>query len=354
MYPSLNRYPCTSSKYFSSSGRRRELGARIVCRSFSSSLKSRNCWNRWHGTSWRRPDSAGNREEVDPYVGQYSARRQLKPYRRRMPNGQRPAFRHHYVPRSYLRHFVDAHDQLYGYRLPTRQAFPTTPKKAAYEEHFYTDLHEQAASALEGELAKFEGPFASVHRAILAAVERSNRLQPPTITSAKKLHLAQFAALQLIRTKKTREQMDAYAATIRTPGVTLTNEELARGSHINMIRSHLQSDLRVFAQAIVRHRLIFLTAPQGEVFWTSDHPVTIARGLDSGRISLGGGVGNDELELYLPLSSRVIAVFVGTHIGSLDPVYLLKPHQVAERNRVTHANAHETLYAARPIALSET
>lgn len=271
-----------------------------------------------------------------------------------MPNGHHPPFRHHYVPRSYLRHFTDAQGTLHGYSMPTNKSFTTTPKKAAYEEYFYTDLHEDEASSLEEELQRFEGPFASVHKSILATVERSTRQLPPVITPAKKLHLAQFAALQLIRTKKTRDQMQAHAATTRTPGMTLTNEDVARGSHIGMIRTHLHSDLQVFAQAIARHRLVFLTAPPGEVFWTSDHPVTPARGLENGRVSLGGGLGNDELELYLPLSSHVMAVFVGDHVGSLPPTYLLKSYQVAERNRMTRANAHKMLYAAHPIVLPES
>jgi hypothetical protein len=255
----------------------------------------------------------------------------------------------------YLKNFATEQGMLHGYTKRTNRIIPLAkPRDIAAEMDFHTDLDEETQAKLESKLAhNFEGPLSRTICLALSRI-RSNTVDSSSrqiISQQEKLDLAKFAALQLVRTKKIRDEMFDQAKNYRTPLMTLSDIELARAAHIMLINRHIDDNFNWFGQAIARHRICFQIAPQGQYFWTNDNPVFLGRGTDDGKAFWKGvGLKDDRLELYLPLSSDITAVFVGKHIRKVPPTVNLNAAQVVERNRLTYLAAHELVVGAVPIS----
>ncbi|MCD0166364.1 DUF4238 domain-containing protein [Deinococcus sp. 12RED42] len=270
-----------------------------------------------------------------------------------MPNGQKPSYNHHYVPQVYLHNFTAISGRLCGLNLRTSTPFALArPKDVAAYTDFHNDPDWEPINQLESDLGKrYEGPAGHLLRSVLSKTRltAAGLHGRPGITRQEHWQLAQFAALQLIRTPKMRDQMEARASRYRTPKVSLTNKELAKGAHLRIIRSHMEAGFSWFGGAIARHRLVLLVAPRGSVFWTSDAPVAVTENI-GGTLSLKDpALKSDRLELYLPLSSDVTAMFVGPHFQRPHTCYRLTPDEVAHHNELTRRNAYHYLYGAEPF-----
>lgn len=270
-----------------------------------------------------------------------------------MSKGSKPARNHHYVPQFYLRNFTNAAGTLYGYNKKDQEHFgPRNPKTVAKEKDFYRDIGEGAKAELETRLGKFENQLAPAIKRILAKVNLSvaGLPGPPAIDPDDKELLAQFVALQMIRTPQTLERMIQIASDYVSPEDRVRLKELAKGAFVGTINQHLDEELDTFSQVINRHRLMFLIAAKDTSFWTNDAPVFVAKGSDDGKAYWHGiGIGDESLELYLPISSKVIAVFVGMHLDKVPPYFRLAADQVAYRNRLTYLSAHELVFGAATI-----
>jgi Protein of unknown function (DUF4238) len=273
-----------------------------------------------------------------------------------MPNGNRPPKRHHYVPQGYLRNFTTPEGWLYGYNKRTGQAFQgATPQNVAAEDYFHTDPRREDPQELERVLDRnFEAPLLRTINAVIAHVRFARTgifKATPQHSPEEKYELAIFAALQLLRTNKTRSEMAVVSSRQRTNGMTLTDQELARYAHLELLADHLRDDFQWFASTIARNRLTFLVPPPGFSFWTSDHPVLVGRGTIDGRAFRGGvGLSNQHLELYLPLAWDVTAVFVGNHLDSVPDLVHMTSEAVNKHNQVTFQEADRLVLGRSAIS----
>jgi len=272
-----------------------------------------------------------------------------------MPHVDRPPKWHHYVPQGYLRNFTVPEGWLYGYNKRTGRAFThAKPRSVAAENDFHTDPTREDPQKLERQLAQdFESPLLKTINAVIAHVRRARAdscSAQPTLFPEEQRELAAFAALQLIRTKKSRNTMAVLAARQRTSDITVTDQTLARYAHLGLIRTQLQDEFRWFGDVIARHHLMFLVSPPESSFWTSDHPVLVGRGTEDGRAFRGGvGLNDENLELYLPLAWDVTAVFFGKHLENVPPVFTMTADQVKDRNRVTFEEADQLVLGRSSI-----
>lgn len=115
----------------------------------------------------------------------------------------------HFVPRSYLRHFTNDGKHLWVYDKVTGKSFGTTVDKVAQKNRFY-DVPIGSPGAdpnwdkqtVERWLGKTEAGFAKDLDTLLSEVERGGSL-----SVGLKERLAQFIAIQSIRTPKFREHL---------------------------------------------------------------------------------------------------------------------------------------------------
>jgi Protein of unknown function (DUF4238) len=116
------------------------------------------------------------------------------------------AKRHHTVPQFYLRGF-SSDDQLVTVRLPGKQRFVQSIRKAAAEMNFYAvEGHEDGPDAFEKLLSSVEGEAAKVFRMIADGVWPLEPEDRGTV--------AYFIALQAVRGPEQRRNMEHLAAQV--------------------------------------------------------------------------------------------------------------------------------------------
>lgn len=269
-----------------------------------------------------------------------------------------PPKKHHYVPQGYLRNFTNAEGWFYGYNKLTGKSFsPAAPKTVAYELDFHTDSRRANPQELEHRLDReFESPLLSVIKGVIGRVRliRGNVLPLtfPLVNADEQRKLAKFASLQLVRTPAMRNKMKERAANYRTEEDSISDEEMARLSHLGLIDTHTQSDFREFVSLIARHRMMFLMTPPQHSFVINDNPVFVGHGTDDGRAFWGNtGLKDERLELHLPLSWDVIAVFFGKHVSTSSVIYTMDPESVRRRNLLAFEYAEELILGREPLEL---
>ena len=266
-----------------------------------------------------------------------------------MSQKQNPPKWHHYVPVGYLKNFAVGNN-FFGFNKLKQKAFPTRPKDVAAQNDFHTDFRRVDPTELEVRLDRqFESPMlADINRVIgRVRLARAGLPTNPLVTPSEHLSLGKFAALQYIRTRAVREKMLVEAHKEIKPGMVVTAVQLAEKAHQHFIEQHLNDNLEWFGRAIAQHRLAFTTTSALHPYWTSDHPVIPARGKPGTKIDVGGvGLSEPNLELYLPLSWDIMAIFVGPHIQvRYQPVIPAPPEHVAEVNRMLLSQAHEFIFS---------
>ena len=250
----------------------------------------------------------------------------------------------HTVPRSYLDAFTDKNGMLYVANTFGGRPFRSKPEKAARRNYYYAwrkgeEFDEQVENFMAEE---YEAYLPHVIAAAIGMVQHSPDDLP-------KIHLAlaRLAALQLLRTPRIRQQLRQRAEMeAQSPGVTLTADELALASHLNMILGETLRGIESRLQSLVP---IILISPSGHPFHTSDHPVVTALQTgNAGKVSVTAsmGIGKEELELHYPLTPRLSYMLIPR---GAPRIMLLRPTDVDKVNTLTWVNAERHVYANVPL-----
>lgn len=231
------------------------------------------------------------------------------------------------MPVGYLKNFTSEGGTLYGYDKYKGRTFSLAkPKSVAFAWDFHTVPHPDDPAILERRLGRqFEAPALRLIKELTGRVREkaAGQLAGPIASLDNRRELARFAGLQLMRTKKQRDLMLQETKEHRFHGVTMPDEELARLAHLRLLEVYMADDFDIFVQLIGRHRLMFLSASKSKPFWITDHPVVVTRGGAGTKVDFGGiGLIEENLELHLPLTSDVMAVFVGAHIRRGVPEHM--------------------------------
>lgn len=238
----------------------------------------------------------------------------------------------HYVPQSYLRRFTPDGKLLWVFDKTTGSTFRSSVHNVAQENGFY-DLPGDVGQTVERTLSLIEERFSEGVEALLGSL---------SLTSEIRHELADYIALQALRTRKTRDVVSALAdklapATIDaadTPGLHcdfMTNPEAIR-SLGGVLRGHIWVVCRNDTE---------------QPFYTSDHPVTSYSAKDR-RWMQGTGLAMPGVEVHFPLSPHI-------DILMLEPVY---HHEQAMRDghvepvplsMVTRANCLQVCGCTRQV-----
>jgi hypothetical protein len=118
---------------------------------------------------------------------------------------------HHYVPRFYLKHFLDPKQQLWVYDKAVDRVFRTTPNRIAAETQFYRlpELMGGAFDALsiEKALSDLEFRASKVIARVVAEVSTQSGAKKVTVSDEERLILSEYLAAQHFRTLELRGLM---------------------------------------------------------------------------------------------------------------------------------------------------
>lgn len=278
----------------------------------------------------------------------------------------------HYVPQFYLRLYAESQDRLYVFDKHTERSFRANVRDIASTSYFYDfhpDIenafqeqvrqgkldnvdpqileHAQDPQLVEHALAEFEQAVAPVLDQAVASIRATG-----TITGEQKEVIAEFLAMQLLRTPEFRSLFIELAETVwneileRDFNLAANNlkvefdEKQASLMHADLLfapalRPHI-------AQVLARHIWLIGVNDTDQPLYTSDQPVVKMPHLAD------AGVGSPGIELAFPLTSRYVLILCErtafAHLAGSDrTAIILTP------DNVTHYNGMQVTQSTRQV-----
>jgi hypothetical protein len=272
--------------------------------------------------------------------------------------------RQHYVPQSYLSRFARK-ERLFAFDKPSRSSYPTNVLDIAAERFFY-DLPElDRLAGIVQSLEKFFHGFEQAgSQAIARIIAAADNRDATPIKEDDRIDLAIYLAVQFLRTKETRtllvqtnelvhkelflrhlEEMHPELAKYRDAITLTTIPEGETALHAQIL---LDSDFREkITEALYLRSWILLQCGEGEVLYTSDHPVVAHSDYLSNAYGRGGLLSRAS-EVSIPLNSSYALLLV-------DPEFY--PASAAQQGSiqtmrtetVTYQNHLQVRYAYRQV-----
>ena len=259
----------------------------------------------------------------------------------------------HYVPQFLLKNFVvGKKDHVWVFDKMTRKRFRTNVRNVAAETSFYDFDFEDATLTLEPSLGALESRVA----AILRPVVRDASLE--SLSQQNKVLLAQFLAVQFVRTKQWREMWGAFSKdlteTLRERGWDPTKIEgykTPTEAELKIEAARALVDADRFAPHFLDKTWVLLKATRGHPFLIGDNPIAMH---NTRELAPYGNIGLavPGIEIYLPLSKDLtLGLWCPSHekelraaVRKIDQIRSLDP-AMAERLTAGPLNAQELLYS---------
>lgn len=226
----------------------------------------------------------------------------------------------HYVPRFYLKNFMDSNERIWVYDKKNKSTFNPSILNIACENFFYdndtVDLAFDEEQYLEKYYSSKEAEFAPL---LLEFITKLESGEINVITSNDRDNFANYLVLQIDRTKEHREEsIQSYQVIIkqlRVKGFTedqikefgFDEEEISpKGLHIESILTGFKMD-KTFIDILKNHIWLVFKNETSQPFYTSDNPIVKkAHIIDKffsyeGYASLG-------IEIVFPISPKFILV----------------------------------------------
>jgi hypothetical protein len=210
---------------------------------------------------------------------------------------------HHYVPRFHLRRFADVKGRLWVWDKQTDRVFPVASGGIAAETQFYRLTQYEVLGhdplTMEKQLSDLEGEVAAITGQWLDWIPDIAPLDVVPIPRINRRIVAQFLAVQFLRTRDTREVLSALVE--HEHGSVLTEDE-AREHHTELIWNEDQVEL--IARRLRRSVWIFGRNTSTTPFVTSDNPMAFRTG--DNRRWLRAGFLSGGTYLVYPMSPGVV------------------------------------------------
>ncbi len=213
---------------------------------------------------------------------------------------------HHYVPRFYLRRFLDKDQRLWVFDKVTQKIFQTIPESIAAETHFYRipDLidTEHDSLFLEKEFSALESVVSDVTDRWFISMRDLRPTERVEITDEERHDLSLYISLQFLRTLEQREILAAFAIQegLYKTGMSVDEKVnlhaalLWNSSLVNDIATRVYESIWIFGRNTTNTP--FLTSDNPVCFKTPDHRMWLKA---SGVLSPGTYV-------VFPLSPEII------------------------------------------------
>lgn len=280
----------------------------------------------------------------------------------------------HYVPQSYLRSFANKKEQIFVYDKVKKASYINKVSQVASEgKYFDIPLHdghnvpEIEKMNKEQTIEKYfsediEGPYKKYLDMIRTRYLMTfNPDRKVAITKEEKKHLSYLIAIQMLRTKKYRDDVGAMDSKISQMLVDLIGEKeipnyesgdvTVNVPEVNkkLMQVSMLFDpetIGSFAKELYKHFWFVLVNNTEQPFYTSDNPVVKHAHKKDEFISYGG-LASEGVEIALPLTSNLILVMFErsfhsellplenkfAHISSEEHVDFYNYLQVSQSNR---------------------
>jgi Protein of unknown function (DUF4238) len=210
---------------------------------------------------------------------------------------------HHYVPQFHLRRFADAKGRLWVWDKQTDRMFPAAPGGIAAENQFYRLTQYEVLGhdplTMEKQLSALECEVAAITGQWLDWIPDMAPLDVVPIPRVNRRILAQFLAVQFLRTRDTREILSALVEYDR--GAALSEDEV-REHHTELIWNEDQVEL--IARRLRRSIWIFGRNTSPTPFVSSDNPMAFRTG--DNRQWLRAGFLSGSTYLVYPMAPSVV------------------------------------------------
>ncbi len=218
--------------------------------------------------------------------------------------------RQHYVPKAYLRRYLQGGSTIFVFDKGNRSVFRTHIHNVAQERYFYDlpaeilNLKNESPQFLENVFSAIETEYASVLDEILRSIVRKGRFSPKH-----KPLLAFFIVVQFLRTRAYRQ----VQLQLREAMVEVINQDLLaeRGLRLgygykdesanHFIRLFDPELLRTLTGILLRQVWIVWRNKTTIPFYISDNPVVMAS-----RVQQEAGFASPGVEVILPLNSMML------------------------------------------------
>jgi hypothetical protein len=247
--------------------------------------------------------------------------------------------REHYVPKFYLDSFGEV---LFAFDKISGRIFRTTAKNLALETGFY-DL--DPAIDLEGLIAENE------NRMRVGISELIDKKNPLAISSDARVKISLFVALQSIRTKEHRAEIQEMGGKLMTElakhegrfkdlrvKVTM-KDDAAKALQAEMIVSDAIPRL---AWILDKLRWTLVVNRTKTPFWTSDNPVVLINPKNIVGFAVKGN------QTHIPLSNKLLLTMLDPRSYDTPPVMIVKdPKAMLHENRLQLYNATRFAFSSK-------
>lgn len=211
--------------------------------------------------------------------------------------------KHHYVPRSILRHFSIGGERrsVFVFDKTSQRSFPSPIPDAGAEKNFYR-------VDLDGRNINFEPFFDSLdHRLATLVAKIVNVSSLAALSAAERYDLAVVTACQLLRTKLQRtspiEISRQFSQRLQDEGLEAPTELTESASRFASFKRLLE--LEPLADLLASKDLLLIISHETK-FWTSDNPVVLHNSFSYGRCGLAA----PGVEIYHPLAAHLCLSFL--------------------------------------------
>jgi len=248
------------------------------------------------------------------------------------------------VPQFILKNFsIGRKHRIYVFDKFKSCIFTSHVRDIGHENHFYRDEKFDHDNTTEGKLSSLEAKCAPIFEKIVS----NESIADLTVYESALLSL--FTAVQLTRTKSTREFLSTFNQRISDwikdmgtdPNQDVENFREMSQDDIKSSSIHVLNTLPgELAQHLLDKELVLLKCPKGESFYISDNPVTMYNNFPRpGRGNLGLRLHG--IEVHFPISPKLCIAFICSKM-------------IADiRDKVMEHNMRISLGTAFPVDLSE-
>lgn len=270
---------------------------------------------------------------------------------------------HHYVPRFYLRRFVNGDQQLWVYDKSSGRIFQTTCENVAEQNQFYWNQELKDAGhdplTLEKQFAYLETDAAGITNDWFRQFGRGNKLIIPKINRD---IMSLYITTQLLRTADARNRIVEFSRIINP---AYDAEKDARQLHISLIwNEKLVNAMRKRIKSCI---WMFGQNESSTPFVTSDHPALVKNHSNTEWLS-GPVVHEKGMYIVFPLTPKLIMYVkdpkywkvVRPFADSITPVRFtddMVKHensgQIGMSNRFIFSNANDFDFAKEFLSYNE-
>jgi hypothetical protein len=232
----------------------------------------------------------------------------------------------HYVPRFYLKNFINSKDKVFVYDKFVKRVFESKVKNIANENYFYDiDLLDEI-TGVDQFLEKYFHPLESkISKLLVELIEDLKNKNFIKLSRELKAELAIYLTYQHLRTREQREQMRQMIDSLTNAIGKIQLDELGHSDNnfvIDIDDAKFQASMILdrnnveeIANILNNHIWIVLENKTDYNFYTSDHPLVRRGHIKRPGMSMNG-LASEGIEIAFPISPDYLILLV--HRESFD------------------------------------